>query len=76
MNYLEAYDKQSGLLVVEYPLHGIDVPDLKRMLGIDESIEIYGYDLLPAQAEQLARYIDEPFTIDSSYDYQVGFYRE
>ncbi|MGQ4600361.1 DUF7683 domain-containing protein [Nocardia sp. R6R-6] len=76
MNYLEAYDKQTGLLVVEYPLRGIDVPDLKRMLGIDESIEIYGYDLLPAQAEELAQYVDDPFKVDDSCDYQVGFFRE
>lgn len=76
MNYLEAYDKQTGLLVIEYPLHGIDLPELKDILGIDQDIEIYGYDILPSQAEQLARYVDGPFAIDASCDYQVGFYRE
>ncbi|MBH0778842.1 DUF7683 domain-containing protein [Nocardia bovistercoris] len=76
INYLEVYDKQTRLLVAEYPLQGIDVSDLKKMLGIDENAEIYGYDLLPAQASNLTRHINGSFTTDTSYEYQVGFYRE
>ncbi|MFI9506286.1 hypothetical protein [Nocardia sp. NPDC052566] len=76
MNYLEAYDKKSGLLVVEYPLIGLDLPALKKLLNIDEGIEIYGFDVTPAQVRELARYISGPFTADDTCDYQVGFYRE
>ncbi|WP_067463983.1 DUF7683 domain-containing protein [Nocardia amamiensis] len=76
MNYLEAYDRQSGHLVDEYPLRGIDLAALKRFLNIDEGIEIYGYDVTRAQVGELARYISEPFAIEDTCDYQVGFYRE
>ncbi|MGX1775184.1 DUF7683 domain-containing protein [Nocardia brasiliensis] len=76
MNYLEAYDKKTGRLVVEYPLHGLELPALKKMLGIDEGIEIYGYDVSSKQAAELSKYISEPFQINESCDYQVGFYRE
>ncbi|MGW4719533.1 DUF7683 domain-containing protein [Nocardia sp. NPDC004260] len=76
MNYLEAYDRQSGFLVDEYPLRGIDLAGLKRLLNIDEGIEIYGCDVSREQVSELARYISEPFTLDDACDYQVGFYRE
>ncbi|WP_280443888.1 DUF7683 domain-containing protein [Nocardia brasiliensis] len=76
MNYLEAYDKKTGILVVEYPLHDLELPALKKMLGIDEGIEIYGYDVSPTQAMELGVYIDEPFRVDETCDYQIGFYRE
>ncbi|GAA5082212.1 DUF7683 domain-containing protein [Nocardia iowensis] len=76
MNYLEAHDKKTGTLVVEYPLHGLELPTLKKMLGIEEGIEIYGYDVSPEQAIELGKYIREPFTVDEKCDYQVGFYRE
>ncbi|MFE7745791.1 hypothetical protein [Nocardia sp. NPDC057455] len=76
MNYLEAYDRQSGFLVNEYPLRGIDLSELKLLLKIDEGIEIYGCDVSRAQVSELARYISEPFVIDDACDYQVGFYRE
>ncbi|MFF3224999.1 hypothetical protein ACFYV7_19560 [Nocardia suismassiliense] len=76
MNYLEAYDKKTGTLVVEYPLHDVELPTLKKMLGIEEGIEIFGYDVSHAQATALGRYIHEPFTVDETCDYQVGFYRE
>ncbi|MBF6218077.1 hypothetical protein IU479_08130 [Nocardia abscessus] len=76
MNYLEAYDRKSGFLVDEYPLRGIDLAELKRLLNIDEGIEIYGCDVSRAQVGELARYISKPFAIDDACDYQVGFYRE
>lgn len=76
MNYLEAYDKKTGILVVEYPLRGLELPALKKMLGIDEGIEIYGYDVSAKQAAELSKYINEPFQLNESCDYQVGFYRE
>ncbi|ASF10111.1 hypothetical protein NBRGN_112_00850 [Nocardia brasiliensis NBRC 14402] len=75
MNYLEAYDKKTGILVVEYPLHNVELSELKRMLGIDEGIEIYGCDVSPTKATELSIYINEPFRVDETCDYQIGFYR-
>ncbi|WP_433577954.1 DUF7683 domain-containing protein [Nocardia brasiliensis] len=76
MNYLEAYDKKTGILVVEYLLHNVELTALKKMLGIDESIEIFGCDVSPTQAAKLGEYINEPFQVDETCDYQIGFHRE
>lgn len=76
MNYLEAYDRESGFLVLEYRLNGIDLADLKRLLGIDVQVEIYGYGVPASRVPELGKYTEEPVIVDESCDYQVGFFRE
>lgn len=74
-NYLEAFDKKSGYLVREYRLN-IELDDLKRMLGIDPDIEIFGYDVPDVLVPEVGKYAKEPVIVDDECDYQVGFFRE
>ncbi|PXX66624.1 hypothetical protein DFR70_103373 [Nocardia tenerifensis] len=76
MNYLEAYDKKTGTLVIEYPLPDLDLRTLKKFLGIEDGIEIYGHDVTSEQAAELGKHISDPFVVDEDCDYQVGFYRQ
>jgi hypothetical protein len=76
MNYLEAYDRESGLRVREYRLIGIDLTDLKRLLGIDLRVEVFGYEVPASLVPELGGYTEEPVIVDASCDYQVGFFRE
>ncbi|WP_431357156.1 DUF7683 domain-containing protein [Prescottella soli] len=76
VNYLEAYDRESGFLVREYRLNGIELTDLKRLLGIDLQVEIFGYDVPTSLVPELGKYTEEPVIVDESCDYQVGFFRE
>ncbi|WP_127916138.1 DUF7683 domain-containing protein [Prescottella agglutinans] len=76
MNYLEAYDRESGRLSREYRLNDLDLADLKRLLGIGERLELYGYDVPASLVPELGKYTEEPVIVDESCDYQVGFFRE
>lgn len=75
VNYLEAYDKETGFLVREYRLT-IALPDLKRMLGIDPDIEVFGGDVPDALVLEVGKYAEEPVIVDESCLYQVGFFRQ
>ncbi|MFD1814578.1 DUF7683 domain-containing protein [Rhodococcus gannanensis] len=76
MNYLEAYDKESGYRVHEYRLTGIELADLKLLLGIDPELEVFGYDVPDSLVAQIGKYAEGPVIVDESCDYQVGFFRQ
>ncbi|MEU4344105.1 hypothetical protein AB0H00_23080 [Nocardia sp. NPDC023852] len=63
-------------MVQEYILRGMDGPMLKRMLNLDDSeypVEAAQHDVPVSKLGELAHYITEPFTVDDSFDYEVGF---
>lgn len=85
MWYLEAFDKDSELQVRDYPMPGLSTETLKDLLNLGDTVRIGGvkypleaggYDISPVMLHTFAEYIGEPFTIDDSWDYQVGFYGE
>ncbi|MGW4477695.1 DUF7683 domain-containing protein [Rhodococcus triatomae] len=75
INYLEAYDKESGFLVREYRLD-IDLDDLKRMLDIDPDLEVFGYPVPDSLVPEVGKYSEESVVFDESCNYMVGFFRQ
>ncbi|MFF0818287.1 hypothetical protein ACFYVR_24515 [Rhodococcus sp. NPDC003318] len=85
MWYLEAFDRESELQVRDYAMPGLTTAILKNLLNLGEAVEIGGvkypleaggYDIPPETTPSFAEYIDGPFKVDDSLDYQVGFYDE
>lgn len=85
MWYLEVFDGASELQVREYSMHGLNTATLKKILDLGDTAEIGGvkypleaggFDIPPEILPIFTGYIDETFTVDDSWDYQVGFYDE
>ncbi|WP_444980032.1 DUF7683 domain-containing protein [Nocardia amamiensis] len=85
MWYLGAFDKESEILVRDYPLIGLDTATLKDLLEFGDSYEIDGiqyppeaggYDVPLSILPRLTKYIVGDFAVDSSCDYQVEYYRD
>lgn len=73
ITHLEEFEKESSLLVHRYRISEIDASSLKNLLNIDLAIEQYGCDISTSKLPLVLKYVDEPFSIDKSYDYQIGF---
>ncbi len=85
MWYLEAFDRESELQVRDYAMPGLTTATLKKLLNLGDTVEIGGvkypleaggYDIPSDTLHSFAEYIDEPFEVDDSWDYQAGFYDE
>ena len=76
MIFLEEFSKESSQLVHRYQISEIDADSLKKLLNIDPSIEQYGCDISISNLPLVLKYVDGPFSIDNSYDYQISFYAQ
>lgn len=83
MWYLEAFDRESELQVRDYVMPELNTATLRDLLSLGDTVEIGGvkypleaggYDIPPETLPSFAEYVDEPFRVDDSWDYQVGFY--
>jgi hypothetical protein len=71
---VDAYDKNTSLLVFEIPVPDGKIDQLRAIMKwtVPED-EIYGYDLDPKQITQLEVLIGRPF-YDPEYDFQLSCY--
>jgi hypothetical protein len=72
---LGAFSRETGLIVRDYILQGVDGPMLKHLLDLDDSeypVEYGQHDIPLEKLGLLAEYVVGPFTPDSSLDYELG----
>ena len=79
MWYLDAYEKESELLAVTYPLQGATNETIDELMGIgvqSAPIEAAMHEVAQEDLGKFAKYIDGELSIDVNRTYFVGFFAD